>query len=63
MTVCFFAVALVTLELFHRRFLNQEPVRFNEPLNTIMDHDDFTLEVTKGKSKLVILDDLVLDVT
>ena len=38
-------------------------MKFYEPLNTIMSEDDFNLEVTKGKQKLVILDDLVLDVT
>ena len=57
-TVCLFAVALITLEFLHRRFLAQEPVKFNEPLNTMMSEDEFSLEVSKGKAKLVILDDL-----
>ena len=49
------------LEIWHKCFLNKQPVRFNEPLNE-MTQEEFE-KVNKDQRKLVILDDLVLDVT
>ena len=63
MAVGFFILMFTVMELTHQRFLAQEPIKFNKPVNTIMTEQDLELEVTKGKQKLVILDDLVLDVT
>mmetsp|Transcript_14914 Transcript_14914/g.20212 ORF Transcript_14914/g.20212 Transcript_14914/m.20212 type:complete len:172 (+) Transcript_14914:377-892(+) len=58
----FFVVLLAAMEVWHQVFLAKQPVRFNEPLNTMSD-EEFQMEVQKGKQKLLLLDDLVLDVT
>ena len=50
------------MEALHWHFLGKEPVKFDEP-ETVMSEQDFELEVMKGQQKLVVLDDLVLDVT
>lgn len=61
-SITLFIVLFGTLEFFHQRFLRQDPIKFNEPLN-VMGDEEFQMEVVKGRQKLVILDDLVLDVT
>ena len=57
-----FASIFIALEAWHQWFLRKSPIAFNEP-SSVMTDLEFQMEVQKGKQKLVILDDLVLDVT
>jgi len=61
-SIALFVGLFSVMEIWHQRFLRQDPIKFNEPLNTISE-EEFKMEVQKDKQKLVILDDLVLDVT
>ena len=61
-TAAIFVFLFALMETLHQMFLAREPVKFNEALNTMSD-EEFQMEVQKGRQKLVILDDLVLDVT
>ena len=55
-----FAALLIVLEALHQHFLMKAPVPFSEPLN-VMSVEEFRKE--SELKKLVILDDLVLDVS
>ena len=61
LSIALFFFLFLVFEVSHQLYLRQE-IKFNEPLNTMSD-EEFQMEVQKGKQKLVILDDLVLDVT
>ena len=39
-----FFVLLGIAELFHQRFLRKDPIKFNEPMNTMSD-EEFQMEV------------------
>ena len=44
LSIGLFVVLLGALELWHQRFLGKDPIRFNEPLNT-MSGEEFDMEV------------------
>ena len=50
------------MEFSHQSFLRAEPVPFTEPLS-VMSQTEFNSIVNSKERKLVVLDDLVLDVT
>ena len=61
MLAVIFYLVWIVLEVYHRCFLNSK-VTFLEP-SQVMTKSEFDTFVQKENAKLVILDDLVLDVS